>query len=73
MRRARPRRRYSGWVPTVDTPASGMARPLARMVNGMLEKLEASAPSTKAHSVHSGRMSSLMTFLAPSPKTPPKT
>ena len=55
----------------VETPASGMASPLARMVKGMLEKLDASLPSTKAHSVHSARLAVAMRLSGPSPKLPP--
>ena len=48
-----------------------MALPFARIVNGMLVKLDASLPSTKAHKVHSGRLAVAMTLSGPSPKLPP--
>ena len=37
MRRTSPWRRYSGNVPTADTPPIGTAVPFARIVNGMVE------------------------------------
>ena len=55
----------------VDTPAIGMAVPLARMVNGMLVKLDAILPSTKAQRVQSGRLAVATVLSGPSPKLPP--
>ena len=71
MRRTRPWRRYSGNVPTAETPPIGTAVPLARIVNGIVEKLDTRRGPSKAHRVHSGRVVAVIVFSGPSPWLPP--
>ena len=49
----------------------GNAVPFARMVKGMVEKLETSRGPSNAHSVHSGRVAEATTLSGPSPNAPP--
>ena len=49
----------------------GNATPFARMVKGMVEKLETSRRRSNAHSVHSGRVAEATRLSGPSPYAPP--